>query len=481
MVNKNIKLQGTYKDQIENLNEKREELLDRRNVELFFSFDIVNSTAYKMLNFTGWSQVIMNVFKEIEKRVIKALPSAEMWRILGDEVVFIVPIKEETDFYIYTDSIFEILNSMVTQLKKGFLFDALMFEIKEKEVMKVQNIISLKAAAWIAIIGEHLNKLELFDNILERYRLQEGYGVFEFLGNDIDAGFRIKEKTHNRRLSISYELAYLLSKKKDYLNNLHIITYKRLKGIWQGRLYPIIWYHDPKYVEGVSFEESFYYDEIENSELVKEYFTNKEKPILEKLMYTDVYKALNKILADQCLESKFIKIQKIIEDSDRDISHLLEPKFLLRLHCVAVCYDKKNKRILIMKRLSNKEKFPGLWEFGCAKGTLGRTLAEQTVIEYKADFNINIRIDCNEEREDVQPIPLAMYEIETEHGKDKGIITMAQIVGDYSINSFSGKKHSEVRWINENEIENFNEPAVKDFKDTLKLVFKKMNEESNDE
>lgn len=76
--------------------------------------------------------------------------------------------------------------------------------------------------------------------MIERFKLQEEYGVFEFLGNDIDIGFRIKENTQKRRFIISYELAYILSKNIDYLMNIHIITYKCLKGVWQNRLYSII-------------------------------------------------------------------------------------------------------------------------------------------------------------------------------------------------------------------------------------------------
>lgn len=42
-----------YSEQIQNLNNEREELLERRSVEVFFSFDIVNSSMYKTLNYTG--------------------------------------------------------------------------------------------------------------------------------------------------------------------------------------------------------------------------------------------------------------------------------------------------------------------------------------------------------------------------------------------------------------------------------------------
>ena len=129
-----------------------------------------------------------------------------------------------------------------------------------------------------------------------------------------------------------------------------------------------------------------------------------------------------------------------------------------------------------MKRADNREKFPGHWEFGCAKGTLETSLAEQIEGEYRKDFGIEIRVQCNKEREDIQPIPLAMYEVESVQGKDKGIITMAEIIEKYNTTNFSGNKHSMVRWIEEKEIEQFSEPAVADFKNTLRLVFEKLKE-----
>lgn len=57
---------------------------------------------------------------------------------------------------------------------------------------------------------------------------------------------------------------------------LNIITYKKLKGIWKDKFYPIIWYHDQNaYPKGeLKFEDSFSFDAYEENELVREYFDN---------------------------------------------------------------------------------------------------------------------------------------------------------------------------------------------------------------
>lgn len=107
-------------------------------------------------------------------------------------------------------------------------------------------------------------------------------------------------------------------------------------------------------------------------------------------------------------------------------------------------------------------------------------MAEQIEKEYRKDFGIKIRVQRNENRRDVQPIPLAMYEVESEQGKDKGIITMAEIIEEFDVNAFQGDKHSEVRWMEEHEVEEFSEQAVPDFKNTLRLVFDRLKETKNE-
>ena len=103
-------------------------------------------------------------------------------------------------------------------------------------------------------------------------------------------------------------------------------------------------------------------------------------------------------------------------------------------------------------------------------------MVEQIEEEYRRDFGIKIKVQCNKGRKDVQPIPLAMYEIDCELGKDKGIITLAEIIEDFDVDNFSGVKHSKVRWIEESEIDQFSEQTIDDFKDTLKIVFNKLKE-----
>lgn len=111
-------------------------------------------------------------------------------------------------------------------------------------------------------------------------------------------------------------------------------------------------------VSGVSFEDSFYYDETTYSQLSKEYFLNREKDEgdITSYMFSDVHKALKKIIKDQKLGSKLEEIHQVIDDTENDVI-AVENEFdnrYLEFHCAAVCCDVDNKKIFIAKRKNRK-------------------------------------------------------------------------------------------------------------------------------
>ena len=81
-----------YKSKLRLIKTEREE---RDEVILFFSFDVVNSSMYKEINYYGWSKVLDQLFKEVQKRVINGIDNVELWRVLGDEIIFLVRINDE--------------------------------------------------------------------------------------------------------------------------------------------------------------------------------------------------------------------------------------------------------------------------------------------------------------------------------------------------------------------------------------------------
>lgn len=479
MVDDNNKLE-LYSDALEKINRNiNDEKKGSRSVELFFSFDIVNSSLYKDTNYLGWQSVLTTLLTDIQKNVAKGIPEAQLWRVLGDEIIFFVTIRNEEEIYSAIDAIYDILVMSNMKLRNEKFFENIDEEFSDKEIdwMKKSNILAVQSAAWLAIILNGDNSLfSPYDNIFKKYRISDSQQINEFLGQDIDTGFRIKKETQDRRLIVSVELAKILSDKTEYLSRLNIITYKSLKGVWQNRLYPIIWYHDSK-VSGVSFEDSFYYDETTYSQLSKDYFLNREKDEgdLTSYMFLDVHKALEKITKDQKLDGKLKKIHQVINDTENDV-RVVENEFdnkLLEFHCAAVCCDIDNKRVLIAKRI-NRKFYSGLWEFGCAKASIDKNLCDSVKEDYKNDFGIDIDIICDGERKDIEPKPIALYQVDKVDKLQKGVIVVAKIIQNTDkiddVIRVRGK-HEKYRWISEEEVEKFNEPAINDFKDTLKRVF----------
>lgn len=477
-------LEKLYSDALEKINKNtNEDKKGSRSVELFFSFDIVNSTLYKDTNYLGWQSVLITLLTDIQKNVTKDIPAAQLWRVLGDEIIFFVTIRDVEEIYSTIDAIYGILFVTNSKLKNEKFFESIDTEFSEKAIdwMKKSNILAVQSAAWLAIILNGNNSsFTPYDNIFTKYSISESQQINEFLGQDIDTGFRLKKETQDRRLVVSVELAAILSDKTEYLSCLHIITYKSLKGVWQNRLYPIIWYYNQKF-SGVPFEDSFYYDETSYSVLSKEYFLNREKADgnITSYMFTDVHRALKKIIIDQRLESKLQQILQVINTRETDVK-AVESEFdnkLLEFHCAAVCCDVANRKVLIAKR-QNRKFNTGLWEFGCAKASIDKNLCDSIKEDYKNDFGIDIDIICDNVRTDKEPKPIALYQVDKVDMLQKGVIVVAKVVksagiSDEQIDAVIKRrgKHEKHMWISEDDFATFNEATINDFADTLRKVF----------
>lgn len=200
----------------ENIKEK--EQMHYPKVHLFFSFDIVNSTMYKAM--TGnWPLVIRSLLEDIRTRVhrIDILFTSYLWRVIGDEMIFVLPVQSETALSEAVDAVFEVTQRISISLKSGKFFDSLEDQSVQQEeinILKNQNTLSVKATAWIAVVNDKIKSP--FDNIAFDYSASShNQSISEFLGKDIDAGFRLKEHTQDRRLCISVELAYFLLKREN--------------------------------------------------------------------------------------------------------------------------------------------------------------------------------------------------------------------------------------------------------------------------
>ncbi|NKC16204.1 MAG: hypothetical protein GKR94_29570 [Gammaproteobacteria bacterium] len=123
---------------------------------------------------------------------------------------------------------------------------------------RASSPLGVKTTAWIAKTS-HIPSQE-FDAIVAdgdafdkniSFHLPEpvtGGPVLDFLGPDIDTGFRISKHSFRGVVTCSAHLAYLLTQHVTSsafdVDSLRVARYEELKGVWEGKPYPIIWYHD---------------------------------------------------------------------------------------------------------------------------------------------------------------------------------------------------------------------------------------------
>lgn len=448
------------------------------DVLLFFSFDIVNSSLYKTVNYYGWSIVIDHILSQIRSYVKTRVNRAEVWRIFGDEIIFIVEICDRDFIFEYTNAIYEILCYYCEIIESGEIFEHIEgFSEVVTDLMKLQDVISLQACAWIAVVTDkkeikNNRRRQYVENVFEIIEEGSNNKFYEFMGIDIDTGFRLAKETREKRFIVSFELAYILAKEKEYVKRLNIVTYKVLKGVWGNSVYPIIWYYDSTKHNNISFKRSMPFDAIDRDELYVEYFGKKK---FADYMYTDTKNALKKICKDRKLQAKISNMEQLIEQGITSYKQFINDS-KLELHCVAVCYNKEGEILLVQR--CNKDFLPGKWEFGCVKANAVSDLAQTIENEYKEDFNIEIKLHMDSTREDAQPVPLAVYKIEKNNELHKGIIFIAKIIGgDLQLND---KKHQIYKFIREEDINSLKaNECVLDAIDTLKKAFIKIKEIQN--
>lgn len=134
----------------------------------------MNSSLYKDTNYPGWQTVLSTLLTDIQKSVTKEIPAAQLWRVLGDEIIFFVTIRNVKEIYSTVDAIFGVLVATNTKLKNENFFDNFNEEFSDKEIswMKKSNILAVQSAAWLAIIAYGDNSLLLpYDNIFKNIEL----------------------------------------------------------------------------------------------------------------------------------------------------------------------------------------------------------------------------------------------------------------------------------------------------------------------
>ena len=142
----------------------------------------------------------------------------------------------------------------------------------------IENFLFFKGALWLAVADKYdTTKSDSARNV---YTNQLS-GEQDFIGIDIDEGFRMAENTLQGMIVIDPKIAYFINEHEGELHRLtssvknekiKIIDYIKLKGVWGGRYFPVIWY-----TENWKDDAPFIYDAEYTNDLVKTYVYSIEK------------------------------------------------------------------------------------------------------------------------------------------------------------------------------------------------------------
>ena len=168
----------------------------------------------------------------------------------------------------------------------------------------------------------------------------------DFLGPDVDAGFRIAKYSVPNKLTLCAKLTYILLNEreiydKDINNNIYIVSYKKLKGIWENRYYPIIWYFEkPNKPNNKKIYDCFCYDEKFKNKIVKNFLNNLDKKLSNQ---NNNKKNIKKIFCDLNLEKEIKQIKSFIIKYNENKPNNRIITYLSALKRVKQYLDKKSK------------------------------------------------------------------------------------------------------------------------------------------
>ncbi len=242
----------------------------------------------------------------------KQFQGIKVWKYIGDEILFFKLLHSVEELLEILPGSFQVLNRTLENLQKKF--------------NSIFKPLSIKGTIWCApvilINGQEIENLgkelenrgmEKTENIAFEVIYENQASLIDFLGPDIDTGFRISKYAEKGKLVISADLAYLLliaaptgrlkTKKNSLVSKLKIVSYEDLKGIWQNRFYPVIWYYN----DWGKIQKSFEYDDRFKSKIINNIYLN----CIEDLeMLPRIFQQLNR------LEEKN-NLLKILEDSEK--------------------------------------------------------------------------------------------------------------------------------------------------------------------
>lgn len=422
---------------------------------IFVSFDLCNSTELKRRSIY-WVDIISAFLNSHS-----LLTQMNCWKFNGDEILY----------YAEINSIFEIIDlleeahSFIGQAKE-LIVKTVQDLAKKKNDLKIDDelaLLDVRGAMWIS----QTNDIEYKNNEISNYRFVLNKNI-DFSGINIDEGFRLRNWSTMHKLIVDPKIVMILHLTDTYLNedgfpemtfnsliddfverakkydshsgyariesvmdNFKILGYQPCKGVWDGHLYPIIWYAEDweAAIKGLSYDEKF------DGEFVVDIITNKHLPgklgkmyqldfLIEVLTQVRELDTVIRILNTLCFEKK--------KGSKSTTTRILNSS--TNLYYMVVCVNPVSKNALLFKRSNHRKHLKGVWDFGNIKH-ISNTNSDVSMdkiiaMQYKSMFGLDIKVLGDQDRDSAPIRPLALCTVHRYGKMHNGVLCVAEILGE---------------------------------------------------
>jgi hypothetical protein len=235
------KLLRIYKDSRKSIHELVSDGLLRTN------FDLDDPTQYLpsiLRSFPreewDWASILTARFKDFHIGFVQELSKMgwtdpddlarrHLWKLLGDELVYCFKVEKREHLHSYVVAFLQVLRRF------------------DKEDVQANIGIRVKGSGWIAGFPVRnrvvdLPAPELYWRDAEGLYHPHEYPRTDYLGPEMDTGFRISKFAHPGFMVVSFDLAELLGQVQTTTQvRAAIVGWEVLKGVWNEKPYPIIW------------------------------------------------------------------------------------------------------------------------------------------------------------------------------------------------------------------------------------------------
>lgn len=199
------------------------------DVVMFMSADVVGSTSFKVQaqrERSDWLEAFATLFRELPLvfmgQVATAfiehdeIPETGVWKVMGDEVILLA----------LPDSI---------EVAAG-LTAAFCNTVRQCDARISQRWpLNLRGTCWAAEVGQRNRRIE----IPEMFGGRDGSPYVDFLGPDVDTGFRLSAHSGHGEVIVSPNLLEPIARLADQPLRFHPAGEARLKGVLQGEAMPL--------------------------------------------------------------------------------------------------------------------------------------------------------------------------------------------------------------------------------------------------